>query len=97
MLPDCMCEIAGASSLLSAATKSRRVAKVAPSVRFRHTRIMLDASAFVPIPTIRLLSSVRMGHVPLTPKPDWMTASRKVSQPVLAVPASLLVSDCLNA
>ena len=49
------------------------------------------------MPIIRLPSSVRMGHVPVTAKPARITASRKVSQPVLEVPASPLVSDCLKA
>ena len=49
------------------------------------------------MPTIRLPSSVRIGHVPEIAKPDRIVASRNVSQPVLAVPESLFVSDCLNA
>jgi hypothetical protein len=38
-----------------------------------------------------------IGQVPLTPKPARITASRNVSQPVLAVPASVSLSDCLKA
>ena len=30
---------------------------------------MLEASALVPIPTIRVVFSVRIGHVPVTEKP----------------------------
>lgn len=59
--------------------------------------MMLEASAFVPLPTMRLLSSVRMGQVPLTPNPERITASKNVSHPVLDVPASPLLSDCLKA
>jgi hypothetical protein len=38
-------------------------------------------------PIMRLLSSVRIGQVPLMAKPASMTAARKVSQPVLVVPS----------
>ena len=58
---------------------------------------LLEARAFVPEPIMRLLSSVRIGHVPLRAKPARITASRNVSQPVLDVPDSPLVSDCLKA
>ena len=58
---------------------------------------MLEAKAFVPMPIIRFPSSVRMGHVPLTAKPDRITASRNVSQPVLTIPVLPFVSDCLKA
>ena len=58
---------------------------------------MLDARAFVPMAIDRALRSVRIGQVAVMENPDWATASRKVSQPVLAVPASSLVSDCLKA
>ena len=40
--------------------------------------------------------SVRIGQVPVTEKPASITASRKVSQPVLEVPASPFFSDCLK-
>ena len=75
--------------------KSRRVAVRAASARGRHTRTILDARTFDPLfmPKSR---SVRTGHVPLSVKPALITAARKLSQPVDAVP-SLLVSDCLNA
>ena len=36
------------------------------------------------------------GQVPTIEKPEFITASRKVSQPVLDVPASFVL-DCLNA
>jgi hypothetical protein len=38
---------------------------------------------------MRLLSSVRIGQVPLMAKPASMTAARKVSQPVLVVPSAV--------
>ena len=41
--------------------------------------------------------SVRIGQVPVIVKPDRITASKNVSQPVLAVPESAFVSDCLKA
>jgi hypothetical protein len=46
---------------------------------------------------MRLLFSVRIGQVPLMSKPASMTAAKKVSHPVLAVPSVPLLSDCLNA
>ena len=49
------------------------------------------------MPIMRLLSSVRIGQVPLIAKPARITASRNVSQPVLAVPSSPSLSDCLKA
>jgi hypothetical protein len=55
------------------------------------------ARALVPEPIIRLLSSVRIGQVPVMAKPARITASRKVSQPVLAVPFSPWLSACLKA
>ena len=58
---------------------------------------MLDARALVPMPIIRFPNSVRIGHVALTANPDRITASRNVSQPVLAIPASPFFSDCLKA
>lgn len=58
---------------------------------------MLEARAFEPIPTMRLRSSVRMGHVPETVSPDRITASRNVSQPVLTIPVPPFFSDCLKA
>ena len=58
---------------------------------------MEEARALVPCPIMRLLFSVRIGHVPVTEKPASITASRKVSQPVLEVPSSPFFSDCLKA
>ena len=49
------------------------------------------------MPRIASASSVRIGQVPLMAKPARITASRKVSQPVLAVPSSPSLSDCLKA
>ena len=49
------------------------------------------------MPVDLAVRSVRIGQVPVIAKPDRITASRKVSQPVLAVPLSLFVSDCLKA
>ena len=46
---------------------------------------------------IRPSASVRIGQVPVTEKPASITASRKVSQPVLEVPSSPFFSDCLKA
>ena len=45
---------------------------------------------------MRLLSSVRIGHVPLVAKPARMTASIKVSQPVLAMPSDALALRLLE-
>jgi hypothetical protein len=59
------------------------VAVGAFSGRLRQTRTMLEASALVSFPTMRLLSSVRMGQVPVMENPARITASRKVSHPVL--------------
>jgi len=76
---------------------SRRVTVGASAGRFRQTRTMLEARALVLELIMRLPSSVRMGHVPVMANPALMTASKNVSQPVLAVPDSVSVSDCLNA
>ena len=57
---------------------------------------MLEARALESMPRMRLLFSVRTGQVPVTEKPAPITAARKVSQPVLEVPESM-VSDCLKA
>jgi hypothetical protein len=59
--------------------------------------MMLEASALVPMPLDRAPRSVRIGQVPVIAKPARITASRKVSHPVLAVPSSSSLSDCLNA
>ena len=60
--------------------------------------MMLEARALVPMLIIATFpSSVRIGQVPLIPNPARITAPRKVSQPVLAVPSSPLASDCLKA
>ena len=48
------------------------------------------------MPIMRLLSSVRIGQVPLMAKPARITASRKVSQPVLAVPVVALALRLLE-
>ena len=74
-----------------------RVAAGAAAGRRRQTRTMLEAKALESMPRIRLLFSVCIGHVPLLAKPDRITASRNVSQPVLTVPVSSFVSDCLKA
>jgi len=58
---------------------------------------MLEARALVPLAIIRPEPSVRIGQVPVMAKPARITASRKVSQPVLEVPSALSVSDCLKA
>ena len=86
MLPRWRWTSATGSSALSAATNSRRVAVGASAARLRQTRTMLEARALVPMPSMRFLRSVRIGQVPLMAKPARITASRKVSQPVLAVP-----------
>ncbi len=88
---------ASGSSRRSAATNCRRVAGAVPGGRRRQASTTEDASAFVPIPTIRFESSVRSGQVPVIEKPAPITASRKVSQPVRTVPPSLFVSACLKA
>lgn len=87
-----------ASSRLSAAMKSLRETAGASTGRGRHTRTIEDASAFEPLATIRLPSSLRMGHVPVTAKPAPMSASSIVSEPVDATdPSPPSVSVCLNA
>ena len=65
--------------------------------RGRQTSTMLEARALVPAPVMRRSSSVRIGQVPLMAKPAWITAPRKVSQPVEVVPLSPFFSDCLKA
>ena len=45
---------------------------------------------------MRLPSSVRIGQVPLMANPARITASRNVSQPVLAVPSSLVALRLLE-
>src|SRR6266850_4574428 len=84
------------SSRLSEARNSRRVAEGASADRGRQTRTMLEARAFklLFIPSVL---SVLTGHVPATERQEQITASRNVSQPVLAVPLLRFVSDCLNA
>ena len=57
---------------------------------------MLEARALKPFFRFPVYS-VRIGQVPVMEKPDSITAARKVSQPVLAMPVSPLVSDCLKA
>ena len=76
---------------------SIRPATAASGGRRRQTNTMLEASAFAPIPTIRLLNSVRIGQVPVTVNPDRIRAARKVSHPVLETPLSCFVSACLKA
>ena len=66
MLPCCIWRSASGNSAFRASTNSRRVATGASAGRGRHTRTMLEARALVPIPTIRLPSSVRIGQVPVT-------------------------------
>ena len=77
--------------------KSRRVAIGASAGRLRQTKTTLEASALAPTPIILPLRSVRIGQVPLIPKPAWITASRNVAHPVLNIPRLSRVSDCLNA
>ena len=88
---------ASGSTALSSRMNSRLLTVLASLARLRQTKMMLDASAFAPEPTIRFPSSVRIGQVPVSAKPARITASRNVSHPVLDVPASPLVSLCLNA
>ena len=88
---------ASGKTALSSRMNSRRLTVAASVSRLRQTRTMLEASAFESAPRIRLLSSVRMGQVPVREKPARITASRNVSHPVLWVPDSSSVSACLNA
>ena len=74
-----------------------RVASDVADERRWHTSTIEDARTFVPRPKSLLLFSVLKGQVPMIAKPDRIAASRNVSQPVLAVPASPFVSDCLKA
>ena len=89
MLPRCRWASATGNSALSAVTNSRRVAvgafgraRAADEDDAGGEGVGADADA------CGLLSSVRIGQVPLMAKPARITASRKVSQPVLAVPSS---------
>jgi len=59
------------------------VAVEAFEARDEQTRMMLEARALEPMPVCDCQVSVRIGHVPVVAKPARMTASRKVSQPVL--------------
>src|SRR5665213_1180808 len=90
------CRSALGSSRFSSTTNSRRVAVGAFVARLWHTSKMLEARTLVPVFTPESLS-VRIGQVPLKVKPEHKIASRNVSQPVLAVPPSVSVSDCLKA
>src|SRR5260370_601748 len=66
------------NSALSAVTKSRRVMASTSADRGRQTRTMLEARA--PMVFLRAtVSSVRIGHVPVTANPARITASRNVS------------------
>lgn len=67
-----------------------------PAVRGRQTRTILEASELI-VDFNAADCSVRIGQVPLIPKPASITAAKKVSHPVLAAPPSPLSSDCLNA
>ena len=88
---------ASGSVAFNSRKNSRRPTVGASAGRLRQTSTILEASALVPEPIMRLPSSVRIGQVPVMAKPARITASRKVSQPVLEVPASPLVSACLKA
>jgi len=77
---------------LSSRRNSRRLTVGASAGRLRQTRTMLEASALVPEPIMRLPSSVRIGQVPVRAKPACSTASKNVSQPVLEVSRSVGVS-----
>src|SRR5438552_4118735 len=79
------------SSAFSALINSRRVAIDAPDDRGLQVRTMLEASALRVFFRF-VVYSVRIGQVPLIAKPARVTASRNVSQPVLAVPSSSSVS-----
>ena len=97
MLPACRWRSAAGNSAFSAATNSRRVAVGASAARGRQTRMMLEARALVSVTdSTRVLSSVRIGQVPLMANPARITASRKVSQPVLAVPSLALALGLLE-
>ena len=76
---------------------SRRVHFPASGARLRQTRTMLEARALVPLATVRLAISVRIGQVPVMLKPARMMAESMVSQPVEAVASSSSVSLCLKA
>ena len=79
---------ASGSTALSSRRNSRREMVGAAGSRWRQTRTMLEARALVSILTLPVVSSVRIGQVPVSAKPALSTASRKVSQPVEAVPLS---------
>ncbi|OPZ30761.1 MAG: hypothetical protein BWY99_02918 [Synergistetes bacterium ADurb.BinA166] len=87
---------ASGSARFSSRRNSLRETVGAEGPRRRQTRTTEEARALAPIPTGLLLSSVRIGHVPVTAKPASSTASRNDSQPgeVVSFP---FVSDCLKA
>ena len=97
MLPERRLVSAVGSSAFNAAMNSRRVARVASPLRRLQTSTTLKASALLPMLIERPVRSVRIGHVPVTSKPEPIAASRNFSHPVLTVPASAAVSDCLKA
>src|SRR5690606_1179944 len=97
MPPRVMSSRASGRVALSSRIKSRRETVGASAARERQTSTILEARALVPLPIKRPAPSVRIGQVPVRVKPALSTAARKVSQPVLEVPASPLVSACLKA
>ncbi len=63
---------------LPTASSSRKACRAGSSVR--------EPSRLVPMSVGLAIRSVRIGQVPVIEKPERITASRNVSQPVLAVP-----------
>ena len=84
MLLSCNFFKAGRSSRFSSAIRLRRVACGASAGRLRHTSTMEDARALT-LPFSAVVSSVRIGHVPVIEKPALTIALSIVSQPVDAV------------
>ncbi len=76
--------------------KPRRSVVGASSGRGRSDRTIEDAKALVPELIMRLLSSLRIGHVEVMAQPERIMPSSSVSQPEDASPVVLL-SLCLNA
>ena len=81
---------------MSAETNDRRVTASAPTSLGRHDRTIDDANAFAPLPIMRLLNSVLIGHVAVIEKPALIRPFNIVSQPVDADPLESS-SVCLNA
>ena len=80
------------SSLRNTLLNTRMGIDGASSGRGRQASTMEDASALVPLPIMRLASSLRTGHVAVISQPPWISPSNRAYHPV-EVP--VLSSFCL--